>query len=451
MSLETLFKLLSAARFSIAVGVFGLLLNLGGANGLLKRAGTSLAFMGVGAAATTMNRKDRQISRVGKLQASHNRREAALRTSIDTAMSDAIKAKQWAQEQASVSEQAQAAIAQLQRKLEYSTKERDRLVEETHNQATQLTQMSASLTNCHSDRATLVDQLEWLQKDRNQLLGELYDTAIAESKWRTDLTRQVAQNKQDLHYQLTQKKKLKSEVVQARATFHTEITEAYERISSLESALANKTETATAMLTELEKEATDAFSQLSGQANAQKQLIQQLTRQIEALKEQNTALTFRRFDEASTDDAIGNRLIDYLAERNMAYSAFSHLRDAQTGRLKVTLNLVRTTLKQARDSLSEMEAALNLWEPPSVTIHGGRHIFTLAVERSPVATHSVAGYPSSNNLSAVGSPANRPSASCPRCTTVSSSVKDSRPNARGKIKFWCENAQCMQKSFSAKP
>ncbi|MGC1306461.1 MAG: hypothetical protein WA885_04470 [Phormidesmis sp.] len=380
MSLDNLLRLLSTANFPIAIGMFGLLLNVGATNPLVKNAGTAVALMAAGAAAATIIQKDEALADVRQLQTSHRRREAALKTSINMALADVVKAQQWARQQTSIAEQASRNLLQLQHQIAGLKVSRDRAIAAAAATTAQLAQLHRDLPTYHSDNSLIVSQLERLERDRTQLIDELYQTTVTEADLSTSIVELQTQFKQDLTYQLTQKKKLKAEVTQARANFHTEITDAYERIGELETALTAKTELATQMLTELEKDATDTFAHFSGKVNAQDKIISTLRQQIKALEKTDTPPTYKRFDSIGADNIMGNRLIDYLAKNNMIYSAFIHQRKGHSGHLKVTLDMVETTLKQARDSLADMEAALDLWAQPSVTIHGGRHVFTLATD-----------------------------------------------------------------------
>ncbi|MGB7086682.1 MAG: hypothetical protein WBD47_14085 [Phormidesmis sp.] len=193
-------------------------------------------------------------------------------------------------------------------------------------------------------------------------------------------------------YQVTQKKKLKSEWTKARADMHTQLTEAHGQIAELEAALEEKTQLATQMLNELEGDAKGSFTHFSGKANAQGEIINGLRAQIEELRKTNKALTLRRFDDVGTDNIIGNRLIDFLAKHGSTYGAFHHEREGHNGRLRVSLTMIDAPLKRAQDSLEDMEAELNLWAKPSVKVDRGMHLFTLATEQE----HKVIQLPADN-------------------------------------------------------
>ena len=85
-----------------------------------------------------------------------------------------------------------------------------------------------------------------------QLIYELYETAVTEADLGSAITSLENQFSNDSAYQFGQKKKLKSAVTQARADFHTQITDAQSRIAELENALAEKTKLAEGMIAELD-------------------------------------------------------------------------------------------------------------------------------------------------------------------------------------------------------
>ena len=240
---------------------------------------------------------------------------------------------------------------------------------------------SANLAVCGDDKSVLAGQLESLQIERMQLIYELYETAVTEADLNNAIAGMESQFQNDVTYQLTQKKKLKSEVTKARANFHTEISEAQERIAELEAALDEKSKQAVAIVDDLSADANGKFSHFSGKANAQGEIINGLRVQIEELRKTNKALTYRRFDTVGTDNIIGNRLIDYLAQAGSIYGAFHHEREGHNGRLKVWLAMIDAPIKRANDALEDMEAELKLYAKPSVKVDRGMHLFTLATER----------------------------------------------------------------------
>lgn len=339
MPLTTILKFLSAAKFPLVIALFGLVLTVGGSNRFFRLSGAAAALMAGGATVVTLPRAHGHLAEIRQLQLGSQRREAALKTSLDMAMAEA------------------------------------------ETLAVQLTQMNAGLADFQTEKVLIAGQLETLENERRQLIYDLHEMAMTEASLANNIDDLEVKFNHELSYQLSQKRKLKSEVTQARAAFHTEIAEAQAHITGLETALTEKTELATQMLTELEAEATGTFTHFSNQAKSQNNLINDLCQQIEALKKTNTALTYKRFEGDGPDAVMGNRLIDYLAEHQMAYAAFSSGRERRSGHLKITLDLIETTLRQARESLVGMETALNLWAPPKVKIHGGRHVFTLVTER----------------------------------------------------------------------
>ncbi|MEL6816133.1 MAG: hypothetical protein AAFP03_15195, partial [Cyanobacteria bacterium J06598_3] len=247
MSLTTILKVLSAAKFPVAIALFGLVLAAGGSNRFLRFSGAAVALMAGGATAVTLPRAHRHLAEIRQLSAGYERREAALKTSLDMAMAEAEAL------------------------------------------AVQLRQMNAGLADFQTEKVLIAGQLETLEGERRQLIYDLYETAIAEATLANNIVDLDVKFNHELSYQLSQKRKLKSEVTQARAAFHTEIAEAQAHITGLETALTEKTELATQMLTELEAEATGTFTHFSNKAKSQDTLIHDLCQQIETLKKTNTA------------------------------------------------------------------------------------------------------------------------------------------------------------------
>lgn len=381
MPLDQILKLLSAAKFPLAVGLFGLVLNVGGSNLFLKNAGATVGLMATGCAVATATRKDGNLREIERLTESHTRREAALQASIGRALADLAKAQQEAQQQAqrhlANAENARGAFSQV-------CAERERMREEVLVMSAQINAAATALGTCHGDNSLIAGQLEMLEIERMQLIYELYETAVTEADLGSaiaSLESQFQSARGDTAYQLTQKKKLKSAVTQARADFHTQITDAKDRIAELESELAQKTKLAENMIAELDGINGGQLNHFSGKASAQGEMIRSLQTQLEEQRKTTTALQYRRFDTVGTDNVFGNRLIDYLAKHGMAYGAFAHEREGHNGRLQVSLDLIDTTLEGAKKSLEDMEADLKLWAVPTVKIHSGRHIFTLATEQ----------------------------------------------------------------------
>jgi len=388
MPSDQLLKLLSAARFPLAVGLFGLILNFGGSNALLKNAGLNISLLATGNAAATIVKRHGQLSEIRHINEQHRRQTAALETSVQSAVNDAATAKQAAQTQAALVEQAKGVTALLQTTIQTLKAERDRMKEEVLSLSQLANTTSAELVACDDDKSILAGQLESLQVERMQLIYELYETAVTEADLSSAIAGMESQFQNDVAYQLTQKKKLKSEVTKARANFHTQITdaeaataEAQERIAALESALSEKTQLATQMIGDLTTDANGKFTHFSGKANAQTEMIRSLQAQIEEYRKTTKALTYRRFDTVGTDNVMGNRLIDYLAKAGSTYGAFHHEREGHNGRLKVWLTMIDAPLKKANDALEDMEAELKLYARPTVKVDRGMHLFTLATER----------------------------------------------------------------------
>jgi len=380
MPLDQLLKLLSAAKFPLAVTVCGLALNFGGSNIFLKNTGLNISLLAAGTAAAAVVKRNGQLSEIRQLEAQHSRQTAALNASVQSALNDAATAKQAAQTQAALVEQSKGAAALLQTNIQSLKAERDRMKEEVLSLSQLANATSANLAVCGDDKSVLAGQLESLQIERMQLIYELYETAVTEADLNNAIAGMESQFQNDVTYQLTQKKKLKSEVTKARANFHTEISEAQERIAELEAALDEKSKQAVAIVDDLSADANGKFSHFSGKANAQGEIINGLRVQIEELRKTNNALTYRRFDTVGTDNIVGNRLIDYLAKQGLMYGALDLSRDGYKGRLKVWLTLIDTTLDKANKSLEDMETALNLKLKPTVEISRGMHLFTLATE-----------------------------------------------------------------------
>lgn len=381
MPLETILKLLSAAKFPLAVGFFGLVLNLGGSNLFLKDVGAGVGLMATGCAVATGTKKNGQLREIERLTAHHNRQTAALQSSVNTALADVATARQESQKYAASAQHAKGIQAQLEKTVAELKGDAERLKAEILAMGTQVTKASTQLGTCTDDNSLLAGKLEALEVERMALIYELYETAVTEMNLSSAIASLENQFQNDSAYQLTQKKKLKSEMTQARAGFHTEVAELHERNAELETALAEKTKLAQEMLGELESEANGTFTQFNGKAGAQSEIINGLKAQIDELRKTNSALTHRRFDNVGTDNIIGNRLIDALAKHGSAYGAFHHEREGHNGRLKVWLTLIDAPLQRAKDALDDMEAELKLWAKPSVKVDRGMHLFTLATEQ----------------------------------------------------------------------
>ena len=380
MTLETLLKLLSQAKFPLAAACFGVVLNFGGSNILLKNAGASLAFAATGAAIATATRKDKCLATIRQLEQNHAAKTSALQRSVDAAIADTAKAQTLAKVQSAASAKLRADIERVQAQLKAYADERDQARKDADTIAAQLNQASAALGTCNTDKSNMAGQLETLSEERMALIYELYETLVTEMNLGSAITSLENQFSNDSAYQLTQKKKLKSAVTQARADFHTQITDAQSRIAELENALAEKEATAKAALLEVGADSRGNLSNFSGKMSAQSEMINGLKTQIDELRKTNTALTLRRFDDVGTDNIMGNRLIDALAKQGSIYGAWHHEREGHNGRLKVWLTMVDAPLSRAKDALEDLEAELKLWAKPAVKV-SGMHLFTLATEQ----------------------------------------------------------------------
>jgi len=372
---------LSAARLPLAGGFFGIVIMAGGSNPLLQNTGAALALGSGGAAVAVVTRKKQSLAAIRQLEQRHASETALLKRSVDEALNEAKTSRETAQRQAALAERIKGAMTEVQRSIVLANAERDKARADADNLAKQLDESGKALGSCHSDNSDLAGEIEALSEERMQLIYELYETAVTEANLNSAIAGLEAQFKNDVSYQLAQKKKLKSEVTKAKAGFHTELAEAHQRITELEAALEEKTQLATQMLTELEGDAKGSFTHFSGKASAQTELINGLKAQIEELRKSNSALTYRRFDTVGTDNIMGNRLIDVLAKHGSTYGAFHHEREGHNGRLKIWLTMIDAPLKRATDALDDMEAELKLWAKPTVKVDRGMHLFTLATEQ----------------------------------------------------------------------
>ena len=115
-------------------------------------------------------------------------------------------------------------------------------------------------------------RLQAIDASQQQLIDELYESAIAESTLFTN-------------------------TAQSNATSQAKLEQSEARIAELETALAEKTTLATDMLTELEAEATSTFNQFNNKIAAQDELINNLHRQSESLRSTNAELTARQTND----------------------------------------------------------------------------------------------------------------------------------------------------------
>ena len=368
MPLENLLKLLSAAKFPIAFGLFGLVLNFGGSNLLIKNTGASVGLLATGCAVATATRRNGSLREVDRLTSAHHARESALKASISSALADVAKAQQEAQQQAAIAERSKGAIAQISSQLNAAKTERDQVKADCEKLSNQINAAAASLNTCHSDNSLIAGQLETLEIERMQLIYELYETAVTEADLGSAIASLENQFSNDSCLPASQKKKLKSAVTQARADFHTQITDAQSRIAELENALAEKSKLAEGMIAELDSVNGGQLNHFSGKASAQTEIINGLKTQIDELRKTNTALTLRRFDDVGTDNIMGNRLIDALAKHGSIYGAWHHEREGHNGRLKVWLTMIDAPLSRAKEALEDLEAQLKLWAKPEVKV-----------------------------------------------------------------------------------
>ena len=212
--------------------------------------------------------------------------------------------------------------------------------------------MTGNCETCRDDNSLIAGQLETLEIERVQFIYELYETAVTEADIAASIASLESRYQNDSAYQLTQKKKAKSELTKARANFHTEVAELQSRIEDLEGQLSEKTALANQMLTELNGDAQGKLTQFSGKANAQTEMIRSLQAQLDEQRKTTKALTHIRFDTVGTDNTIGNRLIDALAKAGSTYGASHNEREGHNGRLKVWLKMIDAPLKRAQDALT---------------------------------------------------------------------------------------------------
>ena len=374
MTSSAAFRLVSAAKLPLLVSAFGILINFAGPNTAVRNAGAAITYLGVGAAATVATRRDGQLSELRKLSDRYSREKGALQRSVLTAQSEAAKAHQQVQRYTELTARSDAAFTKLTQSALEMKAERDRL-------KALLDEMTGNCETCRDDNSLIAGQLETLEIERVQLIAELYETAVEEVELSVSIAGLENQFRNDSAYQLTQKKKAKSELTKARANFHTDVAELQTRIEDLEAQLSEKTALANQMLTELNSDAQGKLTQFGGKANAQTEMIRSLQAQLEEYRKTNQALTHIRFDTVGTDNTIGNRLIDALAKAGSTYGASHNEREGHNGRLKVWLKMIDAPLKRAQDALDDIEAELSLWAKPSVKVDRGMHLFTLATEQ----------------------------------------------------------------------
>lgn len=374
MPLETLIKLVNAVKFPLLAGCFGLLLNGAGSNNLLRNTGAAVTFLSIGSGVSVATRKDKHLREIKALTEKHSRELGSLKASADGFANEAARARDLASRRDAINDQLKDTIAELREGAEQS-----RLA--AHRMRSEIEQAKASAATCHSDNSLLAGQLSTLEMERVQLIAELYETAVEEVDIKDAIAGLESQFSNRSAYELTQRKKLKSEITKARADLHTQLSESHERIEELETQLAEKTQLAHQMIDEINGDANGKLTQIGGKLGSQSEVIKALQLQLDESRKSVKALTFRRFDNVGTDNVFGNRLIDALAKRGSTYGAFHHEREGHNGRLKVWLTLIDAPLKRAQDALDDLEAELSLWAKPAVKVDRGMHLFTLATEQ----------------------------------------------------------------------
>jgi ABC-type multidrug transport system fused ATPase/permease subunit len=337
----------------------------------------ALAFSSVGVAAGYTVSNSRGSGRRNQLEAQLRQSGA----SLESARSEAVELKAKVTEGVNHIQHLTKQIQSLAESRDFITSERDRIKAEMLAQSVQLTNAAAIAAQRLKDSELLAGQLETLEIERMSLIYELYETAVTEADIAESVAALEAQFRNDSAYQVGQKKKAKSKLTKARADFHTQLTEANDRIAELETQLAEKTALAQRMIADIEGEAKGQLKEVSGHLGNQSGVIESLRLQLEESRKTVKALTYRRFDTTGTDNTYGNRLIDALAKYGLTYGAFHHEREGHNGRLKVWLSIIDAPLSRAQDCLDELEAELSLWAKPRVQVSRGMHLFTLATEQ----------------------------------------------------------------------
>ncbi|MEM6449542.1 MAG: hypothetical protein AAF703_04415 [Cyanobacteria bacterium P01_D01_bin.105] len=154
-----------------------------------------------------------------------------------------------------------------------------------------IAQMHEVLADDQLEKVSIFGELEGLAIEHQHLLHDLQEMAIAETTLTIQLAHLAAASQAEIN-QLT--------------------TASQTRIADLETTLAQKTEMATQMLTELESEATSTFNQFNEKVISQSNLIEQLYQQIEGLKTENATLTRKQIDRnisrIGASEPMGNAL-----------------------------------------------------------------------------------------------------------------------------------------------
>lgn len=260
MSLSIIFRYLSQVPYLSAIAFVGGVLTLGSSNRALSQASAAVTFASGGAAiATMMNnnklqdaqqiQQDYYLDELQALKTAYEQRENSLKTFLDMAMAEGESLKG------------------------------------------RIAQMNAVLADDQLEKVSIFSEFQRLETEYHHLLFDLQLMAIAEAE----------QAAQVAHIQATSQ----AEITQLKAQAHT-------RITALETTLADKTNMATQMLTELEAEATGTFNQFTAKVASQGELIEKLYQQIESLKQTNAALNRKQIDRQigniGSTDLMGNSL-----------------------------------------------------------------------------------------------------------------------------------------------
>ena len=337
----------------------------------------ALAFSSVGGAAGYAVAKERGTGRISQLERQLRQSGASLESSRGESSELRAKVSEGVTHLQALTQQLNA----LRDNRDVIASERDRIKADALVMSSQVNNAAAIAAQRLTDNEVLAGQLETLGIERMSLIYELYETAITEADIGVSVAALEAQFQNDSAYQLTQKKKAKSELTKSRADFHTKVAELEETIADLEAQLAEKTALADRIIADYERDANGQLDQFGGELGNQSQLIKSLRVQLEESRKTTKALTYRRFDSVGTDNILSNRLIDALAKQGSTYGAFHHEREGNNGRLKIWLAMIDAPLKRAQDSLDDIEAELSLWAKPTVKVDRGMHLFTLATEQ----------------------------------------------------------------------
>lgn len=232
-----------------AIACLSLAISLNGPTRSIKQAGTAMALISGGAAVATALQNNR-IDKACRIQSAS---QFAARQQLQASLKAAYEERE----------------ASLQTFLDMSMTEAERL-------KAQIARMHKVLADDQLEKISLLSEIEAFEDEYQCLLYDLRESVLAEA----DTVAQTA------HIQSTSK----AEANQVRLA-------AQERITQLETALAQKTDMATQMLSELESEAQSTFEQFNAKVNAQGETIETLHQQIDALKAENAVLTRKQIDK----------------------------------------------------------------------------------------------------------------------------------------------------------